>query len=185
MSSLEPSAPSQPVQQASFSQPQNPSSKTTAEKSASYGPLAASKSIEHRSAHDVLPRHGEAAKPSSLGSGDRGFLTEKLIPESDAQNHSRGEQVRPAGEGDATEAVRSRGRGGHAGHESLTEGIDRKQRDHEHELQRRGERTAKEIEDEEHEDWTGKKADIASALGDGRDGRDRAGRPPVVLAAED
>jgi len=126
-----------------------------------------------------------------MSTGESGPLTEKIIPGSDAQGYSKGdsnldgEQMRPAGEGDVANAVRTGGGGGHGEEASLTQDVDRKAADHAAELHRRGERTGKEIEEEEKEDWTGKKADIASALHEGREDRDEASQPAVVLAAEE
>lgn len=187
MSALDPSAPSQPTQQSGLNQAQNPASKTSAEEASSHDTSKSSdKVIDHRSPHDVPSQHGEAAHPGARGSGERGPLTEKLIPESDAQNYAKGdsnlegEQMRMPGEGDVAEAVRSGGGGGHGEEESLTSNLGKKEAEHERELHRRGERTGKEIEEEEKEDWTGRKADIASALGDGRDRS-----PKVVLAPEE
>lgn len=187
MSTLDPQAPSQPTEQSGLNQAQNPASKTAAEESTSHETLNASDQvIDRRTAHDVPSEHGEAAQPGARGSGERGPLTEKLIPESDAQNYAKGdsnlegEQMRMPGEGDVAEAVRSGGGGGHGEQESLTENLGKKEADHERELHRRGQRTGKEIEEEEKEDWTGRKADIATALGDGRDRS-----PKVVLAPEE
>ncbi|OAP55582.1 hypothetical protein AYL99_10555 [Fonsecaea erecta] len=192
MSGLDPHAPSQPSQQAGLNQRQNPASKTSQEQTAAHDNSSIqSKTVDHRSNHDVPSEHGEAAKPGALGSGEQGPLTEKRIPQSDAQNYSEGdsnlegEQMRMPGEGDVARAVRTGGGGGHGEEESLTQNMDKKAADHERELHKRGERTGKEIEEEEQEDWTGKKADIASALGQGREGRDEASRPAVVLAAEE
>lgn len=192
MSALDPSAPSQPTQQSGLNQARNPASKTSDEKHTSYDTSkSSSKTIDHRSAHDVPSQHGEAAQPTALGSGDRGPLTEKAIPESDAQNYSsgdsnlEGEQMRMPGEGEVARAVRSGGGGGHAEETSLTQDVSRKAAEHEEELHKRGERTGKEIEEEEKEDWTGKKADIASALVDGRDGLEDTEKPKIVLAAEE
>ncbi|KIW22195.1 uncharacterized protein PV07_12106 [Cladophialophora immunda] len=192
MSELDPQAPSQPSQQTGLNQGLNPASKTSQEQTAAQDTSSTqSKTVDRRSAHDVPSEHGEAAKPGALGIGERGPLTERRIPESDAQNYSEGnsnlegEQMRMPGEGNVARAVRKGGGGGYGEEESLTQNIDRKAADHERELHRRGERTGKEIEEEEQEDWTGKKADIASALGQGREGRDEASRPAVVLAAEE
>ncbi|EXJ81871.1 hypothetical protein A1O1_07936 [Capronia coronata CBS 617.96] len=186
-SSLDPTGPSQPTEQAGLNQAQNPASKTSAEESTSHDPANKSdKIIDRRTSHDVPSQHGEAAHPGARGSGERGPLTEKLIPESDAQNYSEGdsnldgEQMRMPGEGDVAEAVRSGGGGGHGEEQSLTEDVGKKQAEHERELHKRGERTGREIEEEEKEDWTGRKADIATALGDGRDRS-----PKVVLAPEE
>ncbi|EXJ76984.1 hypothetical protein A1O3_10141 [Capronia epimyces CBS 606.96] len=187
MSSLDPTAPSQPTQQSGLNQVWNPASKTSAEESISHDTSNASdRTVDRRTPHDVPSQHGEAAKPGALGSGERGPLTEKLIPESDEQSYAKGdsnlegEQMRAPGEGDVARAVRSGGGGGHGEQDSLTENLGAKEAEHERELHKRGERTGKEIEEEEKEDWTGRKADIASALGDGRDRS-----PKVVLAPEE
>ncbi|KAL2430915.1 hypothetical protein ABEF95_002742 [Exophiala dermatitidis] len=187
MSALDPNAPSQPTEQASVNQAGNPASKTSAEQSASHeNSNASDQVIDRRTPHDVPSQHGEAAHPGARGSGARGPLTEKLIPKSDAQNYAKGdsnlegEQMRMPGEGDVARAVRTGGGGGHGEQDSLTENVGKKEADHARELHKRGERTGKEIEEEEKEDWTGRKADIASALGDGRDGS-----PKVVLAPEE
>ena len=192
MSALDNDRPSQPDHVAGFNQVENPTSKTSAEESsAREKPSEQSWIAEHRQPHDVPQGHGEDANDSSLASGERGPLTEKLIPESDAQNYAKGdsnlegEQMRMAGEGEVAHAVRTGGGGGHGEERSLTEGLDRRAEAHEAELQRRGERTGREIEEEEKEDWTGKKADIASALNDGRENRDDENRPAIVLAAEE
>ncbi|KAK4942188.1 hypothetical protein LTR10_018080 [Elasticomyces elasticus] len=180
MSALDPSAPSQPTQQTGLNQAGNPASKTSTEQATS----------KDSSEGDVPSQHGEAAKPSAMGAGERGPLTEKLIPESDAQHYNPnseldGEQMRMPGEGDVAKAVRSGGGGGHAGEDSLTSDLDRQGAEHDAELHKRGERTGKEIEEEEKEDWTGKKADIASALGGGRESIEESDRPKVVLAPEE
>ncbi|KIW86943.1 uncharacterized protein Z519_12408 [Cladophialophora bantiana CBS 173.52] len=192
MSGLDPHAPSQPTQQTSLNQGQNPASKTSQEQSAARDTSSTqSKVIDHRSVHDVPSEHGQAAQPSSLGAGERGALTEKQIPESDVQNYSKGEsdleseKMRMPGEGEVARAVRTGGGRGYGEEQSLTANMEKKAADHDRELHRRGERIGKEIEEEEQEDWTEKKADIASALGNGREGRDGAGRPAVVLAAEE
>lgn len=89
-----------------------------------------------------------------------------------------GEQMRAPGEGDVADAVRSGGGGGHAEQDSLTEDLDEKTKAHKEELHDRGQRTGAEIEEEEQEDWSDKKADIGEALsGPGRDTK-------IVLAAE-
>ncbi|KIW14727.1 hypothetical protein PV08_07511 [Exophiala spinifera] len=191
MSGLDPSAPSQPTQQAGLNQARNPASKTSAEQETSRDTSSKDAPIvDHRESHDVPSQHGGAAHPGARGSGARGPLTETLIPESDAQNYSQnseleGEQMRMAGEGDVARAVRRGGGGGHLGQESLTADVGRKEAEHEAELHRRGERTGKEIEEEEKEDWTGRKADVASALEGGRERIDEGERPKVVLAPEE
>ena len=186
MSALDPEAPSQPTQQTGLDQAQNPASKTgeetnhAADKSATAGAP-----IDHREEHDVPSQHGEEAKPSSLGYGDTGPLKEKDISESDAGHQYsdnpdlEGEQIRPANEGDVAHAVKTGGGGGHADEASLTADLDQKQKAHADELHKRGKRTGKEIEEEENEDWTGKRADVnvAEALG-GRGNK-------VVLAPEE
>lgn len=193
MSALDPTAPSQPSQQVGLDQSRNPASKTSAEEAASRDTSSLqSRTIDHRQPHDVPQQHGSAPNYGAMGSGERGPLTEKYIPESDAQNYSQGdsqldgEQMRAPGEGDVAHAVRTGGGGGHGEEASLTQNIDRKAADHEAELHRRGERTGKEIEEEEREDWTGKKADVAAALIEGREGRDaEAPRPAIILAPEE
>jgi len=189
MSALDPTAPSQPEQQAGLNQSQNPASKTDKEevtaRDTSYSSTSTTK-VDHRSPHDVPSQHGEAASSTALGAGDTGPLKEKSIPESDKQNYSKrdsnleGEQMRASGEGEVARAVRSGGGGGHAEERSLTEDINRQENEHAQALHERGEPTGKELEEEEGEDWTGKKADIAEALG-----QEDQQRPPVVLAAEE
>jgi hypothetical protein len=192
MSALSPEAPSQPTQQTGLNQAYNPASKTTEEESTSKDTTSAqSQTIDRRQPHDVPQSHNATANPTSMAAGERGPLTERSIPASDAQNYSKGdseldgEQMRAPGEGDVARAVSSGGFGGHGEEPSLTENVDKKAAEHEAELHKRGERTGKEIEEEEKEDWTGKKADIASALHGGREGKDEASRPAVVLAAEE
>ncbi|KAJ9603219.1 hypothetical protein H2200_012514 [Cladophialophora chaetospira] len=192
MSALDPDAPSQPTQQTGLNQAENPASKTSKEQSTSEDTSSAqSKTIDHREAHDVPQNHGEEANYGSMAAGERGPLTEKSIPGSDAQHYAEGdsnlegEQMRMAGEGDVADAVRTGGGGGHGEEPSLTQNMEKKVAEHEEELHKRGERTAEEIEEEEKEDWTGKKADIASALNEGRENRDEANRPAMVLAAEE
>lgn len=192
MSALDPDAPSQPTQQTGLNQAQNPASKTSEEHSTAKDVSSVqSKTIDHREPHDIPQNHGEEANYGSMASGETGPLTEKHLPESDAQGYSQGdsnldgEQMRAPGEGEIADAAKKGGGGGHAEETSLTQDLDRKVQDHEAELHKRGERTGKEIEEEEKEDWTGKKADIASALNEGREGQDEAIRPAIVLAAED
>jgi hypothetical protein len=191
MSALDPEAPSQPTQQSGLNQARNPASKTATEQDASQDSSVQSQIVDHRQPHDIPQNHGGEPKHGAIGFGERGPLTQKPIPESDAQNYSKGdsnlegEQMRAPGEGEVAHAVKTGGGGGHGEEESLTQNIDKKVADHEAELQRRGERTGKEIEEEEKEDWTGKKADIASALHEGREDRDQANQPAVVLAAEE
>ncbi|KEF58433.1 uncharacterized protein A1O9_06359 [Exophiala aquamarina CBS 119918] len=187
MSALDPTAPSQPGQQTGLNQLQNPASKTDKEETTARDTSnTSSTTMDHRSPHDIPSQHGETARPSALGAGDTGPLEEKRIPESDAQNYSKGdsnlegEQMRMAGEGEVARAVRSGGGGGHAEEGSLTGDINRQEKEHAQALHERGEPTGKELDEEEHEDWTGKKADIAEALG-----QEDHQRPPVVLAAEE
>ncbi|KPI43198.1 uncharacterized protein AB675_6668 [Cyphellophora attinorum] len=170
MSGLDPSGPSQPTQQQGLNQAGNPADKTSAE------------GRQHKQAtSDVPSTHDGEARPSALGAGDTGALKEKDISRSDAHPYSKdgnleGEQMRAPGEGDVAEAVRSGGGGGHLGQEDLMSDMDRKAKDHELELKKRGERTGKEIEEEEKEDWTNKRADVGEALA--------ATGTPVVLAPE-
>lgn len=168
-----------------LNQAQNPADKTNKEQSTAQDrSTLGSTEIDHREKHDVPSQHGEAATASSLGRGDTGPLKEKDIGQSDsAHDYSKepnleGEQMRAPGEGDVAEAVKGGGGGGHAGQESLTQDMDRKVQDHKEQLHARGERTGAEIEEEEREDWSDKKADIGEALsGPGRDTK-------IVLAAE-
>jgi hypothetical protein len=191
MSALDPEEPSQPSQQTSLNQSRNPASKTSEEQATSKDTSSTqAQTIDHRRPHDIPQNHAEEAKHGSMAAGERGPLTEKPIPESDAQNYAEdsnleGEQMRMSGEGDVAAAVRTGGGGGHGEEASLTQNLGKQAADHEAELHKRGERTGKEIEEEEKEDWTGKKADIASALNEGREGRDDANRPAMVLAAEE
>ena len=79
--------------------------------------------------------------------------------------------MRMPGEGDVAEAVTNQGPGGKTGaggeEESLTQNMDAKAEAHKQALHERGERTGAEIEEEEKEDWTGKKnsVDLGQALG--------------------
>ena len=165
-----------------LNQEKNPASKTQQESTTSQDKSQlGSKTIDHREEHDVPSQHGDAATASSLGYGDTGSLKEKSLPKSDEHPYAKdgnleGEQMRAPGEGEVAEAVRTGGGGGHAGQESLTQNLDAKAEAHKEELHARGERTGAEIEEEEHEDWTGKKADVAEALS-GRDSK-------IVLAPE-
>lgn len=154
-----------------MNQERNPADKTSAEQNTAQDKSSlASKPIDHREQHDVPSQHGESAGASALARGDTGALKEKDISQSDAahqyseQPNLEGEQMRMPGEGDVAEAVRSGGGGGHAGQSSLTEDLDAKTKRHQEELHARGERTGAEIEEEEKEDWTGKKADVEEAL---------------------
>jgi len=107
---------------------------------------------------------------------------EKDVGQSDSHPYSdkpnmEGEQMRAPGEGDVADAVKTGGGGGHLGQESLTQNLGAKTEAHKEELHARGQRTGAEIEEEEKEDWTGKKADVGEAL---------AGRGnKVVLAPEE
>ena len=172
---MDPSAPSQPNQQTGLDQSQNPASKTSAEQTESRDPSTTSQPpIDHRRQNDVPSTHDDSATSSSLGRGDTGALKQKAIPESDAQNYSEdsnqeGEQMRAPGEGEVADAVmRGGGKTGAGGEEeSLAQNMDAKAEAHKQALHERGERTGAEIEDEEKEDWTGKKSsvDLGRALG--------------------
>jgi hypothetical protein len=172
---LDPSAPSQPNQQASRDQSKNPASKTSEEESKAQDPShTAQPPIDHRTQHDVPSSHSEEARGSSLGRGETGALTQNKIPESDAQNYSKdpnqeGEQMRAPGEGDVADAVvRGRGKTGGGGEEeSLVQNMEAKTEAHKQALHERGKRTGAEIQEEEKEDWTGKKnsVDLGQALG--------------------
>lgn len=169
MSSSDPTEPAQPTQQSGLNQPSNPASKTGAEQGAAQVSDNAPET-DRRTSHDVPSTHGGEARPSALGAGDTGPLKEHDISESDQHPYSEdpnleGEQMRMAGEGDVAHAVKSGGGGGHKGMGDLAGDMDRKTREHQTELQRRGERTGQEIEEEEHEDWTNKSADVGEALG--------------------
>ena len=172
---MDPSAPSQPSQQTSLDQSQNAASKTSEEQTKSQDPsTTAQPPIDHRSQHDVPSTHSDEATGSSLGRGDTGALKQKDIPGSDAQNYSgdsnlEGEQMRAPGEGEVAEAVmRGGGKTGAGGEEeSLSQNMGAKTAAHKQALHERGERTGAEIEEEEKEDWTGKKksVDLGQALG--------------------
>jgi hypothetical protein len=172
---LDPSAPSQPYQQASLDQSQNPASKTSEEEAQARDPSHTTQPpIDHRALHDVPSSHDEAATGTALGRGDMGNLTQCDLPESDAQNYSadpnkEGEQMRAPGEGDVAEAVvRGKGKTGGGGEqESLGQNMEAKTEAHRQALHERGERTGAEIEEEEKEDWTGRKegVDLGRALG--------------------
>lgn len=181
MSGLDPSAPSQPSQQNGLNQSQNAAGKTDQEQSTSQDKSTlGSKEIDSRKEGDVPSTHGEDATASSLGRGDTGPLKEKDIGESGkGDGDLEGEQMRAPGEGEVADAVRTGGgHGGHAEQDGLLEDLDEKTKAHKEELHARGQRTGAEIEDEEQEDWSDKKADIGEALsGPGRDTK-------IVLAAE-
>jgi hypothetical protein len=87
--------------------------------------------------------------------------------------------MRAPGEGDVSDAVKSGGGGGHAEEGDLAGDMDRKKREHDEELKKRGERTVEEIEDEEQEDWTGRRGDVD--VGEALGGRGNK----VVLAPEE
>ena len=182
---MDPQEPSQPTQQSGLNQASNPASKTDTESSTSKQPTNETK-IDQRSQHDVPSTHDSEARPSALGAGDTGPLKERDISDSDNAHpygdpnkaDLEGEQMRAAGEGDVAQAVKQGGGGGHAEETGMTEDMDRKKQEHDQELKNRGMRTSQEIEDEEHEDWTGKRGgvDVGEALG-GRGNK-------VVLAPE-
>lgn len=181
---MDPQGPSQPSQQTGYNQPTNPSTKTTSEKSQSQDPSGSSAApVDHRQPHDVPSSHTSNATPSALGRGDTGSLKTKDTSASDTQNYSKseldGEQMRAPGEGDVASAVTEKKFGGHGEEEGLMQNMDEKTMAHREALHERGERTGAEIEEEEKEDWTGKKGnvDVAEALG----GRGTA----VVLAADE
>lgn len=179
MSALNPNEPAQPSQQTGLNQPGNPASKTTTEertaRTSESGP-----ETDRRTSRDVPSTHDGAAQPSALAAGDTGPLKERDISKSDQHPYSKseldGEQMRAPGEGEVAEAVKSGGGGGHSGQDDLLGDMDRKSEEHEEELKRRGERTGKEIEEENNEDWTNKSANVAEALS-GRETK-------VVLAPE-
>lgn len=169
MSNLDPSGPSQPTMQTGLNQSNNPADKTAAEGQAART-TDQSAPVDQRSKNDVPSTHDGAAQPSALGSGETGPLKENDLSRSDAAHpysedgNLEGEQMRAPGEGDVAQAVRSGGGGGHAQEGDLLSDIDRKAKEHDAELKRRGERTGKEIEEEEKEDWTNKRADVGEAL---------------------
>lgn len=158
----------------------NPADKTDKEQSTSEDKSTlGSKEIDKRQEGDVPSSHGEEATASSLGRGDTGPLKEKDIGQSGSGDGDlEGEQMRAPGEGEVAEAVKNGGGGGHAEQDGLLEDLDEKTKAHKDELHARGERTGAEIEEEEQEDWSDRKADIGEALsGPGRDTK-------IVLAAE-
>lgn len=179
MSALNPDEPAQPSQQTGLNQPGNPASKTTNEVETAQTSDNAPET-DRRTSHDVPSTHDGAARPSALGAGDTGPLKERDISKSDQHPYSKseldGEQMRASGEGEVAEAVKKGGGGGHKDQGDLMSDIDRKSKEHEMELKRRGERTGKEIEEEESEDWTDKSANVEEALS-GRETK-------VVLAPE-
>ncbi len=179
MSGLDPEGPSQPSQQTGLNQPQNPASKTSTEETTSQKPTDSTK-IEQR----VPSQHDQPAQPTAMASGDTGPLKERDISRSDAHPYSQqgdleGEQMRAPGEGDVAHAVKSGGGGGHAEEQELVGDMDRKRQEHDDELKRRGQRTMEEIEEEDKEDWTGKRGDVD--VGEALGGRGNK----VVLAPEE
>lgn len=169
MSAMSPDEPAQPTQQTGLNQPGNPASKTGAEASTANTADNAPET-ERRTSHDVPSTHDGDARPSALGAGDTGPLKERDISKSDQHPYSKnseldGEQMRAPGEGEVADAVKGGGGGGHLGEGDLVSDMDRKAREHDAELKRRGERTGKEIDEEEHEDWTNRSADVGEALG--------------------
>ncbi|ETN43390.1 uncharacterized protein HMPREF1541_02549 [Cyphellophora europaea CBS 101466] len=180
MSALSPDEPAQPTQQTGLNQAGNPASKTANEDAAART-TDSSATTEQRTTNDVPSTHDGDARPSALGSGDTGPLKERDISKSDQHPYSKnseldGEQMRAPGEGEVAEAVKGGGGGGHKGQGDLMDDMDRKKQEHDAELKRRGERTGKEIEEEESEDWTNRNADVGEAL---------AGRgTKIVLAPE-
>ena len=119
-----------------------------------------------------------------MGYGDTGPLKERDISRSDAHPYSdqgnlEGEQMRAPGEGEVAEAVRRGGGGGHAEEGELASDMERKKMEHDEELKKRGERTMEEIEEEEKEDWTGRRGDVD--VGEALGGRGNK----VVLAPEE
>lgn len=179
---MNPSEPSQPTQQTGLNQAYNPADKTSAEQSRAQDPSStANAPVERRTQQDIPSQHDEKPQSTSLGYGDTGPLKQMDTSESDKMNYSSseldGEQMRAPGEGDVARAVQGDGGGGYGTEGSLTADMNRKAAEHKEALHERGERTGAEIEAEEREDWTGRKADIGEALG-GRDTK-------IVLAAEE
>jgi len=198
---MDPKAPSQPSQQTGVEQSQNPAEQTSAERNVAdndtskNAPTTETRSVpSQRSEEDSNPTQ------TAMGYGDRGPLKERDISESNQQNYSNkpdldGEQMRAPGEGDVADAVQGKGdnpKEGHGEEESLMDNMQAKTDAHEEELHKRGQRTGKEIEEEEGEDWTGLrgKVDLNAALGrDGQDGEvtgvgETERGTGVVLAAE-
>ena len=183
---MEPQGPSEPTQQSGLNQASNPSSKTATESSIAEQPTSQTK-VDTRSDQDVPSTHSSEAQPSALGSGDTGPLTQRDMSESDAAHsfgdpntaNLDGEQMRASGEGEVAQAVKQGGGGGHAEEDDLAGDLDRKKEEHDQELKHRGMRTSQEIEEEEKEDWTGKRGDVD--VGEALGGRG----PKVVLAPEE
>jgi hypothetical protein len=198
---MDPKAPSQPSQQTILEQSKNPIDQTSSElDTASNAARKNDPTVGTRSVPSQRLEEENNPSQTSMGYGERGALKERDISESDQQNYSNkgdleGEQMRAPGEGDVADAVQGKGTNagtGHAGQESLTQNMDLKKEAHEEELRKRGERTGKEIEEEEGEDWTGMRGrvDLNAALGrDGKDGEvtgvgETKRGTGVVLAAE-
>lgn len=198
---MDPQAPSQPSQQTGVEQSRNPADQTSAERNVADNDTSNSAPpMESRTVPSQRSEETSNPTQTSMGYGDRGPLKERDISESNQQNYSNkgdleGEQMRAPGEGDVADAVQGRGdnaRTGHAEEENLMDNLGAKTDAHEQELHRRGERTGKEIEEEEGEDWTGMrgKVDLNAALGrEGKDGEvtgvgETERGTGVVLAAE-
>ena len=179
---MDPQGPSQPSQQTGVEQSNNPASQTSAERNtAASNDKNTSQPIESRSVPSNRSESSSNPTSTAMGYGDRGPLVERDISASDQQNYSNkpeleGEQMAVFAEGDVASAVQNKATNPNAGHaeeESLTENMSAKADAHEEELHKRGQRTGKEIEEEEGEDWTGMrgKVDLNAALGrDGGDG---------------
>lgn len=182
---MDPKGPAQPSQQTGYNQLSNPITQTSSEQSQARDPsTSTAPPIDHRQPHDIPSTQNIDATPSALARGDTGPLRQNDTSTSDAQNYSKdpvleGEQMRPPGEGDVASAVTDKTFGGHGEEGSYTENIEEKTQAHDAALHQRGERTGAEIEQEEQEDWTGKKGNVD--LGEALGGRGNA----VVLAAED
>lgn len=182
---MDPKEPSQPSIQTSYKQAGNPLEQTPAEREAASQKDSSAPTVDRRSADEPIPStHGHAPTSTSLGYGDTGPLKQRQIP-TDAETAAgrdpnlEGEQMRAPGEGDIASAVA--GQQNHTFGEGQDFGADigRKADEHKAALHERGQKTAGEIEEEEKEDWTGKKGDVdlEGALG----GRGKG----VVLQAED
>ena len=175
---MDPTATSQPSQQTGLNQSSNPTSKTYPEIDTSEN-TASGSNIDSRQPHDVPSTHTSSATSTSLGYGDTGSLKQKDTSESDAQNYqststtsasnpnTEAEQMRAPGEGAVADAVAGTSQGSGGEEKALSADMDRKAAEHNAALRERGQRTGKEIEAEEKEDWTGKKksVDLGEALG--------------------
>jgi len=198
---MDPQDPSQPSQQTAVEQSRNPAEQTSDERNIADNDTSKNApTIESRSVPSQRSEDNSSPTETAMGYGDRGPLKERDISESDTQNYSNksdleGEQMRAPGEGDVADAVQGKGNNpdsGHAEEESLTDNLGAKTQAHEEELHKRGQRTGKEIEEEEGENWTGLKGkvDLNAALGrDGKDGEvtgvgETERGTGVVLAAE-